>query len=279
MKCTRIPVVLLALTLISAAALAQPNLLVCSESGSAAAYLKVCISREGNIVNLESPKTREHIDAGQPLEGYRACWWKPSAAGSPSGTMEIRSAVDPDPFFQDWAPAYRIDQPNGPNTFPLSIYRRTLDGSLQVKQDFARDSAERDLTITMTVTNTSGSQLQQVGLERLVSLHIDGITGDSDYVASARSVLAYNPPAVNGGVASNAVALTGLTTGTSLTVGKFLGYSPLEQCGSIVLSASQPLQVQKADAVYCPDCYFAGYGIGNLAAGASKTVKFLYRAY
>jgi hypothetical protein len=45
-----------------------------------------------------------------------------------------------------------INQPNGANTFPLTITPDTTDGFFRLQQTFSRDAAEKDVTITMKLT-------------------------------------------------------------------------------------------------------------------------------
>jgi hypothetical protein len=50
--------------------------------------------------------------------------------------------------------------------FPLTIVRDTTDGVFRLPQTFSRDGAEKDLTITMKVTNLSGSTNSNVRVSR-----------------------------------------------------------------------------------------------------------------
>jgi hypothetical protein len=122
-------------------------------SGSGATFFRFCISNHGNLLTFEAPLGNDHIAA----EGYALCHANATTVdGYDTGGSEAGCG------------APTITQPNGANTLPLSITRSC--GCLRLKQDFARDTPERDVTITMTVTNICTATLQNV----YVSRYFDG---------------------------------------------------------------------------------------------------------
>ena len=114
-------------------------------SGSGPTYFKWCVTRNGNIVSLQSPEGVEHIRGHHIQEGYSLCDFFPIeplyywdfADGGSSG----------------WNPSV-IVQPHGPNTFPLTIQRRTTDGMFELDQTFSQKLSERSIVITMQVFET-----------------------------------------------------------------------------------------------------------------------------
>ena len=111
-------------------------------SGSGPSYFKWCVSQNGNIVSIESPKGMEHIHGAHIQEGYAVC----------------DSYTDPMLAYWDFADggssgwnAPTVIQPNGPNTFPLTIERTTTDGMFQLNQVFSQNASEKIVTIKMTV--------------------------------------------------------------------------------------------------------------------------------
>jgi hypothetical protein len=111
-------------------------------SGSGTTFVKVCFSNHGNLVQFESPAGFEHIRVGSFGEGYVVCSGT-TAHGFDAGSTEAGFG------------APTISQPNGANTFPLTITRTTTNGVFQLRQTFAWDTTEKDVTITMTLTNRS----------------------------------------------------------------------------------------------------------------------------
>jgi len=112
-------------------------------SGSGATAFNFCVTQNGNILSLESPAGAEHIRVGVFMEGYTIC----------DHTLGLRywdlGAFSPNGDFQ--API--IVQPNGPNTFPLTITRTTWDFIYTLKQTFSRNVQDRSVLVTMALTN------------------------------------------------------------------------------------------------------------------------------
>src|SRR5690348_4566906 len=78
-----------------------------TSTGAGATLFNECLSKDGNIVLYESPAGRSHMTSLQ--EGYVLCAGGDQASYYDAGTSE-----------SGWGPA-TTTQPNGPNTFPLTI--------------------------------------------------------------------------------------------------------------------------------------------------------------
>ncbi|HEX3033904.1 MAG TPA: hypothetical protein VHT73_02070, partial [Thermodesulfobacteriota bacterium] len=146
-------------------------------SGSGANFMKICISNHGNPVQFESPKNFEHIRLGSIGEGYVVC----------SNLTSVVHGYDAGFAESGFGPP-TINQPNGSNTLPLTITRDTTDGVFRLKQTFSRDSNEKDVTITMTLTNISSSNRSDVILDRYFDGDIDNDFSDDIYDGGSDSV-------------------------------------------------------------------------------------------
>jgi hypothetical protein len=113
-------------------------------SGSGLTYFKFCVTANGNIVYFEAPLG---FVQSFPGEGYGIC----DRAFSPVNYYD--TAINGDSG--NWLPSV-ITQPNGPNTFPLTITRTTSDGIWRLTQAFARNTTDRYVKVTMTFKNLSG---------------------------------------------------------------------------------------------------------------------------
>ena len=153
-------------------------------SGSGPTYFKWCVTRNGNIVSLESPKGVEHIRGHHIQEGYGLCDFFPItplyywdfAGGGSSG----------------WNPSV-IVQPNGPNTFPLTIKRTTTDGFYELDQAFSQKTDERSIVITMQVFETGciGTCGAGTFVSRYANIDADN-TNINDFDQGKESAWGYN---------------------------------------------------------------------------------------
>jgi hypothetical protein len=87
-------------------------------AGSGPTFLSFCVTNTGNIMQLQSPAGVYHISS----EGYAVC-----SSYDPSNLAPLPVAYDAAYFESDWG-APTITQPNGPNTFPLTIVRSSTGG-------------------------------------------------------------------------------------------------------------------------------------------------------
>ncbi len=112
-------------------------------SGSGSTYMNVCTSANGNISRIQTPSGWDQLYFG--AEGYGICdetnyygyydWGQYGDSGN-------------------WMAA-TINQPNGPNTFPLTITRTTSDGVFTLTQAFSQNKTTPAIKVTMTLKNNS----------------------------------------------------------------------------------------------------------------------------
>jgi hypothetical protein len=240
-------------------------------NGTGPNLLKFCISNHGNVVQFESPAGAEHINVAPVGEGYIACSKAPTtgdivAVGFDAGFAE-----------ENWG-APTITQPNGPNTFPLTITRETTNpqpsvfGQFRLKQVFSRDTNEKDLTITATLTNLLSVAREEVFLSRYYDADVNGTIADSSG-QSADSVWAHD---------SAALSLTALTFAVPHGVSREK-YANWDPNGPGVSSKHGRFACR----TFTSDPPLAGadyvgwvtYSLGTLKANGSKTVKFVYRRF
>jgi len=232
-------------------------------SGSGANFLGVKVSNHGNLLSFESPANQEAVFGGR--EGYALCSNNGSTTnGHDTGAVE--GGFGAPTFVQPTAGA-----------FPLTVTRNTTDGKFQLKQVWAKpDATEKDITVTMTLTNRSSATIEGVLMSRSGDFDASGTsndrgarTNDSAWLWDDATLV--SPP---GGL-----MLTALTFGTSHSTGietqsTWVGDGTPTNPGS--------RQACGADRVNTPTTAASDftmkvlYLFGNLSAGQSKTVKFEY---
>lgn len=112
-------------------------------SGTGQTYLSFCVTQNGNLANFNSPYAYSQLYAN--AEGYAVCDY------------------DSNYSYYDWGQygdsgnwlSSTITQPNGPNTFPLTIKRTTSDGNWTLTQVFSRNTTNPSVNIKMTLRNNS----------------------------------------------------------------------------------------------------------------------------
>ncbi|MCW5982208.1 MAG: hypothetical protein KIT09_29240 [Bryobacteraceae bacterium] len=211
----------------------------CWTSGSGATYIQICISKHGNVVLLKAPTPTGAID-----EGYVACLKTPAGAAA--------SYYDAGSTQSGWAEPYKV-------TDAPVIYRKTTDGKLELTQSFSRDAEKRDFLITMTLYNRSGKTLYDVRLDRYFGLKDD----PNVFNLSPRAVFAWDEPAF-----SKFVTMTELTATSYDTA--------VHTSGGWIKNACH----QTTEPTPTAPGNWAGrisHNFGTMAAGASKTIKVLYR--
>jgi hypothetical protein len=139
--------------------------------GSGAKTMNICISEHGNVVKFEAPAGVHQIgQANLFRDGYALCTGSP-----PAKTYYDTGAIE-----AGFGPS-TIIQPNGPNTFPLTIMRDTTDGVWRLSQKYTRDTKERDLTIDIILTNLSASTQPVVRLQRAFEGDVDNNTNTNAF--------------------------------------------------------------------------------------------------
>jgi hypothetical protein len=230
-------------------------------SGSGATFLRVAVSDAGNLLHFESPQGKQSVSR----EGYALC----SGGFSTLHGYDIGSS-------QTGFGTPTFSQPNGAGTFPLTVTRNTTDGKLQLKQVWAKpDATEKDVTVTMTATNRTSSKISGVVITRFGDIDAGGndpSTGFNDRGSRTDDSVFQWDDYGDGGEAQISLALTALTFQT--------GHIPYIED----LDGWNPNHCQVSTPVFGPDSFTTRqdlamrmqYFVGDIAAGASKTVKYKY---
>jgi hypothetical protein len=227
--------------------------------GSGASRLAFCVSGDGNLVQLESPQDAEHLDVGVTGEGYVLCSFE-ALHGYDAG-------FDESGFLES-----TVVQPNGPNTFPLTIRRDTSDGALRLTQTFTRDTTEKDVIITMAVRNRRAVRIRSVNVHRYFDGDIDGGGSDNLYRTGGDSVWAWKD-----GTDTHGLMLTARTFQTYhfQLVERYANWDPT--AGGDASACPSTSLGDTSD----PGNYVGrvGYALGDIDAGLSKTVTVLYSRF
>ena len=227
-------------------------------SGSGANFLGVKVSDHGNLMSFESPQGQEATFDGQ--EGYALCSNSSATVhGHDTGSAEAGFGT---PTFSQF---------NGTGTFPLTVTRKTTDGKLKLVQVWNKpDAVEKDVTLTMTVTNISGAQINGVVLSR--SGDFDVGSGSADQGARTADSAWQWDDSSSGNAPAVGTMLTALTVGTGhqTLIERRPEWTDFTRPGCVPGGGlATPTSVQDlAMRVF--------YQLGDLAASQSKTVKFEY---
>ena len=143
-------------------------------------FFKWCLTANGNIAQLQS-SVFEHIRVGSVLEGYQICDLTGGNVGY-SDYAQVESG--------NWKVA-TLTQPNGPNTFPVTVKRTTGDGHFTLTQKFAQDTDKRIVTITMIIKNNTTLH-HDVNVYRFADLDIDEVFTNT-FDNGVDSAWGYNP--------------------------------------------------------------------------------------
>ena len=227
----------------------DPN---CFVSGSGASYLKVCVSGDGTLEEFQSPAGSQQLAAADDLEGYALC----SGTGAGLLVHGYDAGLDESGFG-----AATLTQPGGPGTFPLTIVRETVDGLFELTQKYARDSGEKDFTITMTLKNLSASPITRVKLARYFNGDMDGDGADDLYDRTLDTVWGTQGPSGHG---------LGLFAKSATSHATRVEYASAWDPGVCDVAGVTPDVAND----------YAGritYNLGTINAGASKTVYLVYR--
>jgi hypothetical protein len=129
-------------------------------SGFEDSFFQWCLTSNGNIAQYKSPN--EHIRVGAVLEGYQICDVTPNVGYFDYAQQESGN----------WKTAI-LTQPNGANTFPVTVKRTTADGHFTLTQKFTQDTARRMIIITMMIKNNT-TVAHDVFVYRFADLDING---------------------------------------------------------------------------------------------------------
>jgi hypothetical protein len=212
------------------------SVLKSGESGTATQF-DACITPHGNVILLGP-----YWEYSFYSEGYRLC--------DSSGHEYTSAASDLDDH-TEWGNETVIVN-------PLAVVRTTTDGRWRLRQAFALDPKELDLTITATLTRL-GAPVSGVWLMRRTATEVSDTVATS-WIPGFRSV------AFAG--SGHIFLLTGLTPGFAVTAGTGPAYDFLFNTGCT--RASQPVPVGDY-----PDARVT-YELGSFATGQRKVVQFQY---
>ena len=160
---------------------------------------------------------------------------------------------------------------NAPTSSTVSSnVRTTSDGRFRLTQSFTRDTVAKELVITMTVRNLTTSVIEDVKVARFFDGDIAGSATGDRYSATDRTVFAYQ----DSDYLRDGIALSARTFNfdTHPEIVPFDDFVP-------VLSGCFGGGILPANTTPAPGDWtgWMTYFIGNLNAGATKIVKFVYR--
>src|SRR5215208_766719 len=239
-------------------------------NGTGASFLGVKVSDHGNLVSFESPAGQEALGNG---EGYAVC----SGGGTTIHGHDTNGANDEGATATFGTPTFA--QPNGAGTFPLTVTRRTTNGKFQLSQVWAKpDATEKDVTVTMTIKNITGTGSVPAATINAVEL---ARTGDFDVGTSIQDWGARTGDAVWlwDDASGTDVPAVGLQL-TALTLG--IAHDPwVEHYNNWIDSTTgtrngcvpNPVAQTPTRSDFTMR---AVYHLGNMSAGQSKTVKYEY---
>jgi hypothetical protein len=216
-------------------------------NGVGANKIEVCLSNHGNVIEFESPAGPDHMKT----EGYGVC------------ANEVY-AYDVGHRERGWVAPTKV-QPNGPNTLPLKIMRRTSDGDARLDQEYLFGVSDKELTIKMTLNNLSSSMFHNVQLSRSFDANIDGMF--DNYIAeTADSVSLWLP--LNGHGVNLKAKTMGVVHDADFEWAESYYQHTADQCVTAGESSmdQQPLDVTGR----------VTYFLGTIPAGGSKSVTVEY---
>lgn len=216
----------------------------------------VCISKHGNVVKYNSPTGFEHVGVGAFSEGYVLC--NGAVNRYDTGTLEVGFAE----------PISAICTPP-----TATITRNTLDGTMQLKQDFSFNGMGKQLQVSMTVKNLTAALIASVTLRRQVDFDVDAYFGNYHANTEKDGVFAWNDPndALGPeGDKAHGMILRHLSGPTAHNANVTL---------SILDSACVPTVVNPSPAIYGDYGDTIRYNFGTIGAGASKKAIVRYERY
>jgi hypothetical protein len=206
-----------------------------------------CVSENGNIVRLTSPKEAEHIRVGNVAEGYVVC--APGTGDGPYSDVNVASS--------GWGAAVLVEPPSETGVI---IERTTTDGRFTLRQEFTGNRRDRSITIRMTVTNNS-EDVDSVRLLRTADLDIDNTAGGDVFdksrnAAWARQVRAVTLAALNRRVDHQVRVSKNRTPRNCVP-------APYDDLPAVGLDLAASVR----------------YDLGKLATGESHVVRVRYQVY
>lgn len=229
-------------------------------SGTGANRLSVKVSNHGNLLSFESPASQEAVFDGN--EGYVVCTGGGATVhGHDTGAVEGEFGSP------------KFSQPTA-GAFPLTVTRNTTDGKFQLKQVWSRpDATEKEVILTMTLTNRSGATLNGATLTRTGDFDVGAsptdrgaLTGDSVWQWDDHNASDSTPV----GLMIKTLTL-GVPHGTRVDIRTFWS-DPVSPTRDDCFGTSENTPTAEGDWAMRMI-----YLLGNLGAGKSKTVKLSYQ--
>jgi len=226
-------------------------------SGSGATLHTISFDANGSLEWFEAPATVTPIDTNS-VEGYGVCS-DYTGSSAPHG-FTLRGIVD-----VGWSSA-TVSQPGGPNTYPVSYTRSSVDGAVELTQEFTGLVGYRALNIVMKVKNLTGSTIPNMKISRFFGITVlNPIFWDNTFDGVNARLEA--PAPLLGFQATNNTKTFTLTASTELYTAFSGG------CDANQAIAAQPVGVQTGGVGRMD------YNVGSLSPGQTKIVRFQYRRY
>jgi hypothetical protein len=230
------------------------------------APMKVAVSESANLSRFESLAGLEHIQVGTPAEGYAICQIAPAVPATYADFGTFTGAT------VGWGPPVCIAGACGGAGSSVTIRRITTDGRWQLDQQFARDKVERDVTVTMTLTNRTAVAQAGVQILRYADIDVSGTPSGDFWERTGVSV-----------TATDSTRNAALTL-SALTVPKYATFTAVSTscCPAPTCTATAPLATFpapggiEANGDYSAWVY---YNIGSIAPGKKVVVKYNYQAH
>jgi hypothetical protein len=232
-------------------------------AGPISKRVRFCISNDGNVVGFSIRSRLTQLELWQPIDNIRV-----GVIGEGYVLCDLDSkATSFDAGFDrsGWGPSVVI-QPNGPNTLPLTIKRKTTDGRFELTQVFSVETSSREILIAMGVKNLSASPAH-LALVRYADFDLNGTSGGDVYIRSRDSVF---------GREGDVMSLTSLVPTFDPVVATAIerksDWGSLAGAGTHTTCSAVPQSGATADD-YVARITFTF----SLAAGSSKAVVVAYR--
>jgi hypothetical protein len=145
-------------------------------SGSGNAFIKYCVTKNGNIVQFASPKGIEYIAKAPAGEGYGFCDFD-------SETQYFDYAGYGDSG--NWQPSVKVSS----SKTSVTISRKTTDGKFTLAQTITLVPANILAQVEMTITNSTTTSAH-IGLLRYVDADVQNFS-DNSFDYTRRTAFAY----------------------------------------------------------------------------------------
>ena len=225
-------------------------------SGFDQTELTWCVSGTGTLQYLETPSFTEHLTFGLLLEGYAVC-----SSLTPEFGNDIVNGWDSGG--PTGASAWGATTASGLSGSGVTIARTTADGRLRLTMKFSHDTTNRVVNIATTVRNLTAAKLYHVVVTRFADIDAGEEATNNLFVNTRNTVTAVNP-AISRGLELNTKNVK--ANHEAVIINPF---DPVNHGSCAANTESQPITGDFGAKIF--------HLLGDLAAGASKTVTFRYR--